>query len=280
MNEWMLHKALESNEEVLTHKAISARLSRARTAERILQEDLDNVVDDDDKTYAALLALKKCSSERGGNLQNALRWYYRAVNNREFPKLSDFHPGQPYAFPTDSVLRGTGAESASQSLPAKPAADVAQNPHRPIEVLWGEYCAAKNEISAALGRSHNVVGELAERIVAQHHGGELLGVSFPSADVRLEDKTLLQVKSRMMTGPGGTSLSTIRSWNFDVLSVVLFDMSGKIVCGGEMPCTVAQRYAKQTRHVNGWTITVNQKFREDSAFSDMTEQYRDALKEL
>lgn len=280
MNEWMLHNALENNGEALTDKAISVRLSRARTAERILQEDLDSVVDDDDKMYAALLALKKCSSERRGNLQNALRWYYRAVNNREFPKLNDFHPGRPYAFPTGSISRGTSTEPANQPMPAKSATDVGGNPHRSIEVLWGEYCAAKNEISAALGRSHNVVGELAERIVAQCHNGDLLGVSFPSADVRLEDKTLLQVKSRMMTGPGGTSLSTICSWNFDVLSVVLFDMSGKIACGGEMPCNVAQRYAKQTRHVNGWTITVNQKFREDSAFSDMTEQYRKALKEL
>lgn len=280
MNEWMLHNALENNGETLTDKAILVRLSRARTAERILQEDLDSAVDDDDKMYAALLALKKCSSERGGNLQNALRWYYRAVNNREFPKLNDFHPGQPYAFPADSISWGTSAEPAIQPLPAKPAADDTENPQRPIEALWGEYCAAKNKISDALGRSHNVVGELAERIVAQCHNGELLGVSFPSADVRIEDGTLFQVKSRMMTGPGGTSLSTIRSWNFDVLSVILFDMSGTIVCGGEMPCNVAQRYAKQTRRVNGWTITVNQKFREDPTFSDMTEQYRKALKEL
>lgn len=280
MNEWMLHNALENNGENLTDKAISVRLSRARTAERILQEDLDHVVVDDDKMYAALLALKKCSSERKGNLQNALRWYYRAVNNREFPKLSDFHPVKPYAFSAASILQDASIDPENQLSPIETVAEITEGSHSPIEVLWNEYCDAKNKISAALGRSHNVVGELAERIVAQYHNGELLGVSFPSADVQLKDKTLLQVKSRMMTGEGSASLSTIRSWNFDVLSVVLFDMNGMIVRGGEMPCSVAQRYAKQTRHVNGWTITVNQKFFEDTLFSDLTEQYRNALKEL
>ena len=74
MNEWKLQEALEGSEEPLTGKAIAARLSRARRVERILREDLDRIVSDDDRTYSALLALKASPSERGGNMQNALRW--------------------------------------------------------------------------------------------------------------------------------------------------------------------------------------------------------------
>ena len=94
MNEWKLQRALENKDDGLTDKAIRARLSRARRAERLLCEDLDHIVMDDDRMYAALIALKNCSSERSGGLQNALRWYYRAVNGSEFPRLSDFCPAR------------------------------------------------------------------------------------------------------------------------------------------------------------------------------------------
>lgn len=69
MNEWKLQEALEDSDEPLTDKAIGSRLSRARRVERILRRDLDEIVSDDDLTYAALLALKADPAERGGNMQ-------------------------------------------------------------------------------------------------------------------------------------------------------------------------------------------------------------------
>lgn len=57
----------------------------------------------------------------------------------------------------------------------------------PIGRLWLDFCSAKNRIVAALGRSSNVVGELAERVVAEYHGTVPFAVSHPSADVELAD---------------------------------------------------------------------------------------------
>lgn len=95
MNEWLFVKELESKGESLTDKAISLRVSRARRAERILQEDLDHIVSNDDRMYSVLIALKSSPEERNGNMQNALRWYYRAIRGTEFPKLNEYHSKKP-----------------------------------------------------------------------------------------------------------------------------------------------------------------------------------------
>lgn len=280
MNEWKLQRALENKDDGLTDKAIRARLSRARRAERLLCEDLDHIVMDDDRMCAALIALKNCSSERSGGLQNALRWYYRAVNGSEFPRLSDFCPA-----------RRVGTAPLSQnSVPAqaKHLSPIAGS-HMPLSApetsvplgdLWREYCDVKNRITVSLGRTANIVGELAERIVADYHSAALLGPSHPSADVRLGDGTLLQVKARMLTGHPTTSLSAIRSWNFDLLAVILFSPEGDVAFGGEIPCSAAQRHAKETPHVNGWTITTSQEFLNDPELIALTDEYQNTLGEL
>ena len=65
-------------------------MSGARTAERVLRRDLDTVVSTPEKMYAALVELKADKRERNGRLQNAVRWYYKVKNGREFPRLKDY----------------------------------------------------------------------------------------------------------------------------------------------------------------------------------------------
>lgn len=90
MDEAKLRKALEGGKEALSEKAVASRLSRARKAEEILGSDLDEVVTDDDMMFRALVFLRDDEREHNGNLQNSVRWYYRAVNGRRFPRLSDY----------------------------------------------------------------------------------------------------------------------------------------------------------------------------------------------
>lgn len=278
MNEWKLRDALLEKSDPLSDKAIRTRLSRARRVERILREDLDVVVANDDRVYAALLTLKSYPEERNGGLQNALRWYYRAVNRRDFPKLSEYCPKEQFSYEV-AAKTDVGLQVQFHSRGAAAPASTNES-SEPIGSLWRELCSVKNRISSALGRSNNVVGELAERIVAEYHGTVPLAVSHPSADVELKDGTLIQVKARMLTDVRTTPLSTFRSWNFDVLSVVLFEPDGDIAFGGEIPCSVAQHYAREVSHVNGWQISTTHDFLFDSAFTDLTDVYRRTLESL
>lgn len=276
MNEWKLQEALEGSDEPLTDKSIGSRLSRARRAERILRRDLDEIVSDDDLTYAALLALKADPAERGGNMQNALRWYYRAVNGKGFPRLDGYRPKRQISLGA-SVLK---VPVPRTQKPPKPQAAPTPAPTEPIGRLWHDFCSAKNRISAALGRSSNVVGELAERVVAEYHGTVPFAVSHPSADVELADGTLIQVKARMLTDVRTTSLSAFRSWNFDVLAVILFEPDGIISFGGEVPRDAARKHAREVPHVNGWMISTTHDFLSDPTFTDLTDAYRKTLEAL
>ena len=82
---------LEDEERIESKtKAVNSRISKANTAESILGENLDSIVSDDMKMYEALLKIQADPREKSGNIQNALRWYYRFVNGKEFPRLDAF----------------------------------------------------------------------------------------------------------------------------------------------------------------------------------------------
>ena len=84
-NEFRLY--LENSMQIKSKKAVSSRISRAHTAEAILPISLDAAVTNDDRMYEALMLIHADSREKNGNIQNAVRWYYRFVNGRDFPKL-------------------------------------------------------------------------------------------------------------------------------------------------------------------------------------------------
>lgn len=69
-------------------KAVNSRISRANIAEEIVGESLDYIVADDIRMYKALVKISADSRERSGNIQNAVRWYYRFCNSKEFPRMS------------------------------------------------------------------------------------------------------------------------------------------------------------------------------------------------
>ena len=70
-------------------KGVSSRMVKARKAERILNTSLDTVVVDDDTMYKALLQIREQDNLRS-SMQNAVRYYYRFTNGREFPQLKDY----------------------------------------------------------------------------------------------------------------------------------------------------------------------------------------------
>ena len=147
-----------------------------------------------------------------------------------------------------------------------------------INELWREYMDVTNRITAALGRSSNIVGEFAERLVAEHYGGSLLAASHKSADVELPDGRLVQVKSRIPRRASTTSLSSIRSWDFDLLVVVLFDRDGGILKAVEYEAAAAKRHARRDEHQNSDLIVTTDEFLNDPLARDITADLARLLK--
>ncbi|WP_324733724.1 DUF6998 domain-containing protein [Pseudomonas paeninsulae] len=139
-----------------------------------------------------------------------------------------------------------------------------------INNLWLRYNDYANKLSAALGRTNNIVGEYAEYLAHRHYGGRLLRASESSADIEADDGTKYQVKARKIKGTTATQLNVIRSWNFDYLVVILFEADGKIFKALEVPVAVAKKYGADNQHQNGKVITTSRKFLLDPQSKDIT----------
>lgn len=91
MQEKDFREYLEKSQEIDSKlKAVNSRISRANAVEEIIGVGLDTVVIDDNKMYNSLCYLKNHSMEHNGNLQNALRWYYKFKNGKDFPRLNSY----------------------------------------------------------------------------------------------------------------------------------------------------------------------------------------------
>lgn len=91
MRELEFRRFLEAAEKINSKdKAVNSRISRANTEEEIIGTSLDYVVADDDRMYEALLKIRQTSRERSGNIQNAVRWYYRFINGKELPTVVSY----------------------------------------------------------------------------------------------------------------------------------------------------------------------------------------------
>ena len=89
MRESEFRTYLESIDSIYSkNKAVNSRISRANTAEVIIGENLDYVVADDMRMYEALKKVALDPRGRSGNIQNAVRWYYRFCNNKDFLRMS------------------------------------------------------------------------------------------------------------------------------------------------------------------------------------------------
>ncbi len=139
-----------------------------------------------------------------------------------------------------------------------------------ITELWNKYNEYSQKLAKALGGTNNIVGEYAEYLALQYLGGELLEISNTSADIRANDGTLYQVKCRKIKNNLTTQLNVIRSWQFDVLFVILFTENGAVEKALLSPVSVAKEYGRKNDYLNGWVITTTYNFLSDFRNTDIT----------
>lgn len=137
-----------------------------------------------------------------------------------------------------------------------------------IKDLWLKFNKHSNNLSDALGRTSNLVGEYAENLAYQYYGGSLHKPSSSGADIIGANGKLYQVKARKATG--ATQLGVIRSWEFDFLVVILLSKDGTVSLALEVPVAVAKEYGVKNEHQNGWVITTSQKFLGDKRSKKIT----------
>ena len=141
-----------------------------------------------------------------------------------------------------------------------------------INQLWKSYNNSSNDLSLKLGRTNNIVGEFGEHLAFKYYGGELLECSSSSADLKDNNGKLYQVKTRKLDKLTSSQLGIIRSWEFDYLVVIIFDPSGGLLKGLEVPVDVAKEFAKENNYQNGWVITTSQDFLKDKRSNDISEE--------
>lgn len=139
--------------------------------------------------------------------------------------------------------------------------------------VWKQYNVATNRLSEELARTNNLVGEYAEHLINQHIDGKLLNASSKSADI-VKDSKRYQVKSRRLSEGTTTSLGIIRSWDFDVLAVILFDLEGNIKKASLVPAAIAKNLAVGNDLQNGYVITTNRNFFKCRMHSDITDNIK------
>ncbi len=136
--------------------------------------------------------------------------------------------------------------------------------------LWKNYNNASSLLTKAMQGTANEVGEFAEVLVANYYNGERLKASNKSADVRTNDGQLIQVKSRKIEKIKATNLNVIRSWNFDLLVVILFNKEGGILKAIEIDSKIAEKLAKNNSHQNGKILTTNKILLNNKDAKDIT----------
>jgi hypothetical protein len=125
-----------------------------------------------------------------------------------------------------------------------------------------------------MGGTKNILGEFAERIVGNYYRACLLPPSNKSADLEIPNSTgkptRIQVKSRKLDKIKSTSLNIIRSWNFDLLVIVLFDANGDILKAIELDKKTAKSLARPNAHQNGWILTTSSRVLNHPKAKDIT----------
>ena len=94
MDEKNFRKFLENSTykgKKYTEKAIVSRIAKAKKAQELLNNTLDNIVSNDSKMFDALNILQKNENPAHNPMQNALRKYYEFKNGKEFPKKSKYN---------------------------------------------------------------------------------------------------------------------------------------------------------------------------------------------
>lgn len=144
--------------------------------------------------------------------------------------------------------------------------------------LWKKYNKASKELTEAMESTTNEVGEFAELLAAEYYNAERLPVSNKSADLETPDKNLIQVKSRKLDKISSTNLNVIRSWDFDILVVIIFNREGDILIAIEIGVEDAKALAKPNKHQNGHLLTTNKELLNHEKAKDITQELKALMK--
>ena len=282
--EWLLSQGKNA-------ATVSTRISNCKKVERY-EGDLDEHYDADEcedllsrmEYRPGVEQLHAIPFADGANVKNGIATLRSAVNlyvafrSSAISASSEKVASKPAAraeavLPASSKLAHVEAQPSFASHPRS----LISASGLPLSKLWFNYMQSLDMITTAIGRSSNIVGEFGEEIVAALYNGELLPPSNSSADIALPDGRTIQVKTRVPRQTSATSLGVIRSWDFDLLVVVLFNTDGSLQKAVELNVEDAKRLAKENEYQNGNVITTTQKFFDDDGVRDITVQLKKVM---
>ena len=107
------------------------------------------------------------------------------------------------------------------------------------------------------------VADIAERIVADMYGVELLAANTAGHDVVAPDGTKIQVKGLRKTGPARRNFSPIRSADYDIVIAVVFEPDMTLRELWRIPRPVVEERARWSNHVNGYFLSLTRAVCED-----------------
>ena len=143
--------------------------------------------------------------------------------------------------------------------------------------LWKNYNNASLLLIKAMNGTANEVGEFAEKLVCKYFNVEQLNASNKSADLITKEGKLIQVKSRKIEQLISTSLNVIRSWDFDILIVILFSKDGNILKSIQIDSITAKKLSKYNKHQNGYILTTSKELLENENAIDITVDLQNIL---
>lgn len=149
-----------------------------------------------------------------------------------------------------------------------------------ISDAWYRYNQSVIDISSALGSTSNIVGELAELLVAKYTSGKTLGFSNKSVDIKTPEGKHIQVKARRMEKLKATQLGAIRSWDFDLLAVILFSLEGRVLKAILIDADSAKECSSFRGHINAWIVIANDKLFNHKETTDITCEITELLDSL
>jgi len=143
--------------------------------------------------------------------------------------------------------------------------------------LWKNYNNASSILTKAIGGTANEVGEFAELLAGKYFLAEQLSASNKSADLITKDGKLIQVKSRKVDYLKSTFLDVIRSWDFDILVVILFSKDGNIIKAIHIEADIAKSLSKENKHQNGYILTTSNELLGHNKSTDITNELQNIL---
>jgi len=148
-----------------------------------------------------------------------------------------------------------------------------------FEKAWKNYIKSRNEIKSMMSVTSNVMGDYAELLVRELHHAKKMPNSNKDFDL-ISGKTKIQVKARQIKKcRTSKSLSIFHSWDFDLLSVVLFNEDGSLYKVVEMKTNDAKKFSEPNERRGGDIIRTTNKFLNSPKLIDRTEEVKQIIKE-